>query len=307
MQSQAVEFELNFPARRQLQSVQTSAVDPSSAAFQLQLQSALAASFSPPIGDERVLISSTSDARTLKATIIGFESAAQSPASIVSAASTSAFISALEAALGVSVLMPQPPALIMRTTPAPSPPPSPSTPASPIFGEASSLENLETTSANAGGLSTEMLWVIISSVIVFLIITGCLCAYLLGKRSGKQATSVVHVGRPALRRQVTPEEQQQRGGAAAASSAVPGPQGDAAANVRVDDVRLLELGMAVERAKASAASSRTLTPGDVAIMKLDAVQAAVDDVRDTLSPRSPNAMRVADTRISKSVILDTVV
>ena len=110
----------------------------------------------------------------------------------------------------------------------------------------------------------------------------------------------MQIGRPALRRQISPEDHD------AASAEPDSPQGDAAVT-RIDDVRIVELGMAVHRAQVSSAVATAAT-ADMA-MKLDGVQAAIDDVRESLSPRSPHVddnstKRVVDTRIRASASID---
>lgn len=60
---------------------------------------------------------------------------------------------------------------------------------------------------------------------------------------------------------------------------------------------MLELGMAVERAQASSAVA-------TAVKKLDGVQAAIDDVRESLSPRAEPHSTTLDTRIRASSSLE---
>ena len=87
------------------------------------------------------------------------------------------------------------------------------------------------------------------------------------------------------------------------------PPEDTAEGMRVQDVRLIELGMAVERSMSlhrqlsgASESSPSSSRADLAL-KLDSVQAAIDDVRESLSP-APRSQRstgagpsVVETRI----------
>lgn len=292
MSSQAVSFELEFPARRLLQStVQTSSVDPSSEAFKLQLRAAVAASLAPAIPESDVLVASTSDVRVLSLTIIGFASRGATHGDTVVDAASSRFIAAVETRLGVTVNVHSAPTITTRITPAPSPPPAPPTSpqSSPLeggsFGNSLSVGAESTSGA---GLSQEMVWVIIIATIIALIIIGCGAAFCLGKRSAKKA-HVVQVGRPALRRQMSPEEHSNPATASSAAG-TSAPQA-AATNLRVEDVRLVELGMAVERSMAVHRQPSSPVPAPPAMsvsdlaLKLSDVQAAVEDMRESLSPR----------------------
>jgi len=302
MASKSVTCELSFPARRQLQSaVQTAIDDPSTDAFQLRLRAAVAASLHPAADESNVLVSLTSADRVLHVTIIGFESGSHTaePNAVVIDMGSTRFLANVETRLGSSVVMHVAPVVAMRLTPVPSPPPAlpPTPPTSPPPSVPLTViaNNLGTTTDER--LSSEMVWVIIVASIAFLIVVGCATAFYLGKRAAKmKKTTVVQVGRPALRRQITPEEHQQPAAAAAANP----PQDDPTVRMQ-DDVRLLELGMAVERSmaqhrqsagpstqhptKASAAPAQGSSPtADIAIA-LEGVQAAIEDVRESLSPR----------------------
>lgn len=321
MAHKTITFELFFPTRRQLQSiVQTSAADPSTAAFQQQLKAVVAASFNPPLAEHDVLISETSNVRVLSITIVGFEARDATPSQLLTVAASSAFISSLQSRLDLTVTMHAVPAIGVRVTATPSPPPSPApTLPLPMSPPASSLvtigaANLDT-STTAGTLSRDMLYVIIPAAVVLVLALACVGAFCMGKHSSRKKTRTIQVGRPALRRQISPEEQraaeEQRSATAAAELQAPSPQGDAAVTaMRVEDVRLLELGMAVERTMAVArqhsgdaeadpfpsdralaspkrgGAKSVITATDVSL-KLDGMQAAIDDVNDSLTPPVP--------------------
>merc|ERR1719261_34455 len=166
------------------------------------------------------------------------------------------------------------------------------------FGS-SSQSNLGT-ATNGTGLSKEMLWVIIIAVIVVMVVLGCLAAFCYGKRISKgQYPSAPGAagGRPGLRRQVSPEEEREAS-----------PQGDAAVtNVRMQDVRLIELGMAVERTMAITRQPSGGSPAHPHIPReqmgagpssssatnienrLAGMQGAINDIREALTPKSAAA------------------
>jgi len=307
MASKSVTCELSFPARRQLQSaVQTAIDDPSTDAFQLRLRAAVAASLHPAADESNVLVSLTSADRVLHVTIIGFESGSHTaePNAVVIDMGSTRFLADVETRLGSSVAMHVAPVVAMRLTPVPSPPPAspPMPPTSPPPSDPLTsviANNLGT--ATDDRLSNEMTWMIIVASIAFLIVVGCVTAFCLSKRAANKKTTVVQVGRPALRRQISPEEHYQP---AAATAATP-PHDNSSARMQ-DDVRLLELGMAVERSmaqhrqpagpstqhptKASAvpdkATQSSSSTADIALA-LDGVQAAIEDVRESLSPHTP--------------------
>lgn len=301
MQSVAVSFNLEFPARRQLQST----TDPTSSAFQQRLKSSVAAALGSNLGEQHILISSeSSNPRILTVTVIGFYQADVTPTAVLNTVSSLSFVLDLGNALGVSVLMSGVPAISMRDTAVPSPPPAappsvPTTPATPIGGGLSQTSNQNTGSTNGAELSQEMIWVIIVTVIVLLLVMGCVAVYFIGKRSNRK-TTLVRIGRPGLRRQVSPDEQQQRNSSIAATAELEPPGDSAAVNVRVEDVRLIQLGMAVERVRSEAGSSGHGPPvnaDDIAI-KLDNAQAALEDLRESISgsPRSPSRSPRSDRR-----------
>jgi len=308
MLSPAVSFSLEFPARRQLQSsTQSSAVDPLlSPAFQQRVRAQVAASLSPAIPERNVLIATTSEPRVLEVTIIGLaDDRGITSAQVVADVASSSFITTISNGLGTTVNMKVAPVAIVRTTPVPSPPPvAPPTP--PVSPPSVPLgaDGLALDTGNAASSASREMWMIIAAVVGLLIAFGCLVAYCLGKRSAaRKKTRTVQVGRPALRRQISPEEARERAAAAGASAELPSPSGDdAVTGMPVEDVRLFELGMAVERTmelarQQSGESSRGekhgaklegLAASDIAL-RLDGVQAAIDDVRESLSPRSPRA------------------
>lgn len=173
----------------------------------------------------------------------------------------------------------------------------------------------QTASVSTGGLSREMLLAILVVIVVAILSIAALVACRYAKRSMKSVT----VSRPALRRQVTPEEERaaQEAAAAAAAEEPQLPPGDAAVtNVRMEDVRLVELGMRMERTRSFARPAQTswAQPADISL-SLDIAQAAIDEVREALtpkdgsprvgvplerrasSPRSPRATSTIDTRI----------
>lgn len=86
------------------------------------------------------------------------------------------------------------------------------------------------------------------------------------------------------------------------------PEGDAAVtNVRVEDVRLIELGMAVERARSSGAGPSYQPPPVAAEdlqVKLDGVQAAIMDVRESLEQSVTPSPQLRDARIRKMASLE---
>lgn len=300
MQSVAVELQFAFPERRQLQS---SATDALPAAVQQQLAAAVAATLA--ISEERVLVAAESSSRVITVTIIGFDASSVTPSEVVRTATSSSFLGELELRMGRSISVHRAPSVVMRVTPVPSPPPStppapPSTP--PAFG---SIGNTINNNLNAGlsnttsALSNEMIWVIIIAVIALLITLGCLVAYCMGKMSGRK-TQTVQIGRPGLRRQVTPEEER-RPPAPAIDSTI--------ASASVGDVRLIELGMNLaanlQRQQSGGASSSAhgsvadMAAADLAI-KLEQAQAALNDVRESISPRTESPVRPrqpVDTRI----------
>lgn len=328
MQSVAVTFNLEFPARRQLQS--STSVDPTSPVFQQRLKSSVAAALGSNLGEQHILITSeSSNPRILTVTVIGFYQSEVTPTTVLNTVSSLSFVLEIGNALGVSVLMSGVPAIAMRTTDVPSPPPAappeppstPSTPATPIGAGLSQVQNQDT-SRIAGELSQEMIWVIIATVIVVLLVMGCVAVYYIGKCSNRK-TTLVRIGRPGLRRQVSPDEQQHRSNTLVAQAELDQPQGDSeAVNVRVEDVRLIQLGMAVERTVRGGAGSSGhggASAEDIAI-KLDNAQAALEDLRESISPRSPRSVprfdsmprsphsprtpdrQVVDTRIPKDVV-----
>jgi len=302
MSSQAVSFRLEFPARRQLQS----AVDPSSSAFQLRVRAQVAASLTPPILEANVLVSSSNVARVLEVSIIGFEHRDVTPAQVVADATSSRFLTAISNGLGSTVNMKVAPAIAVRFTskpsPLPAPPPSPPTPPPtvPLGADGVALSQSSGSSDVLGGAGQQLVWLIIGGGIAVLLVCGCFVAYCLGKRSSN--TKAV-VGRPALRRHAEDQATIENAGQAAPLS----PREPTVTNVRVEDLRLLELGMAVQRAQATTAAASPGSPVSATgiALKLEGMQAALDNVRDSLSPVGEHQLspRVIDTRIRASADL----
>jgi len=305
MPSQAVSFRLEFPSRRQLQS----AVDPSSNAFQLRVRAQVAASLTPPLPEANVLVSSTSVARVLEVSIIGFESRDVTPAQVVADTTSSRFLAAISNGLGSTVNMKVSPAIAVRFTSVPSPPPAspPAPPSVPLGGDVALSQS------GSSSVLGAPIWMIVAVVLVLCVAIGFIVAYCLGKRAAAmKKTRTVQVGRPALRRQVSPEDARERAAATAASADdFASPQGDVAVTgLPVEDVRLLELGMAVERTMELArqqsgetsngakhgAKHTGIAASDIAL-RLDDAQAAIDDVRESLSPRSPRVGTALPSRV----------
>lgn len=239
--------------------------------------------------------------------------------------------SSLSSTLPVTVNSVEPPAVRSLAFDAPSPPPpsppppspSPSPPVPSILGGL--IQALDTgdnlsSESTAGKLSSEMIWVIIVTIVLSVIILGCAFAYFMGKRSGKGRIALV--GRPALRRQITPEEHsREHVQPTVDSSAIP--------NVRVEDVRLIELGMAVERTmqmQRQVSGSTMAAPAlehEISNTSFDPRDSILEglsprQVRDSLSPRSPRSPRtpespraspaqpgIVDTRIRATANLDS--
>lgn len=308
MSHTAVSFELQFPARRQLQSVvQTSLVEPSSEAFQQRLRAAVASSFTPARPESDVVVTTTIDPRVLRvAIVVGVGARAITSSQAVAVATSSSFLTGLESHLGSSIRMHVAPAVAVLVTAAPPPPPStPPSAATPSLATAAS-DNLATAVADDSKLSTEMMWVVIASSIILVVACGCAVAFFLGKRSAKNKA---RNGRPALRRSTSKEEQPRH--------QQPPSLGVSA---RPEDVRLLELGMAIERAQGNYSThvpyTHNVSPKKVAspkpaakdvALKLDSVQVAIDNVRESLSPHaelSPRLVRLHDTRIRASAALE---
>jgi hypothetical protein len=276
MSSQAVSFRLEFPSRRQLQS----AADPSSDAFQLRVRAQVAASLTSPIPEGNVQVSSTSVARVLEVSIFGFESRSVTPAQVVADTASSRFLAAVSNGLGYTVNMKVAPAIVVRLTSVPSPPPAlPPAPPMPSNANANALSQSSESGSVLGG---QMIWMVIGGLVGIMTAVGCAVAFCCGKRSGK--TRSVQVGRPALRRQVSPEDQQRT-----AEAALP-PLGEpAVVSVRPADVRLLELGMAIERAQGNFVStSKKPAPHEDAAIKIDSkqVELAIDESCESISPHS---------------------
>lgn len=275
--------------------VQTQIANPSSQDFQQRVRAAVAASLIPAVDAITDVMVAAISARVLQVTIIGFAGA--TPVAHVTEASTARFLHDVELRLGLSVTMDVAPAVAMRVTPVPSPPPTAPPMPNPPVAASSATESLgaSTGGTTSGTLHEQVVWGLIALVLLLVLVSGCLLAYCFGTRLGRK-TNTVQIGRPALRRQVSPEEQQQRHLASARTPE--SPQGDTAV-VRVDDVRMLELGMAVQRAQSSSAVATAVT-------KLDGVQAAIDEVRESLSPRAePHSPKVVETRIRASASLDS--
>jgi len=285
MASKSVTCELSFPARRQLQSaVQTAIDDPSTDAFQLRLRAAVAASLRPAADESNVLVSLTSADRVLHVTIIGFESDSHTaePKAVVIDMGSTRFLADVETRLSSSVVMRIAPSVAMRVTPTPSPPPtsppsptsSPSTPINDVANHLGAYSN----DVDDGRLSSAMIWVICAAVVSLLVLLGCLVAYCLGKRWDNK-TAIV--GRPAIRRQVSPEEH--------ASSDPFSPYGSITVT-RTEDVRI-------------AAQPSSMAPSSTANIakRLDGVEAALNNVRASLSHADKNPTRhVVDARMSAS-------
>lgn len=212
MQSTAVTFDLAFPSyRRQLQS------SASSAAFQRQLRDAITTALATGLPAEHVTLTAASDdATVLTVTLLSFGNA--SAAELVATLGGSGFAPELAARLGVTVIMHRQPAVVVRTTnaplpppatPAPSPPPPsvpPPIPTSPsisgtITSQAAALSSQHASVSGVAGLSDKMLWVIIFAILGGVICVGCAVAYWCGKQSQTRwPMPMLKVGRPALRR-----------------------------------------------------------------------------------------------------------
>jgi len=287
MHSRAVSFELEFPARRLLQQqVRVTVANPSTDAFQLRLRAAVAAELAPVVAESSIIITTTSSARVLQITIL--ESRDVVASQLATQAASDRFVSGVSTRLATIAVMRTAPSVIMRVTSVPSPPPSMPPSPSTNLDQANSLGAANASNDTAG---QQVIWLIIGGGLALVFAAGCLIAYCLGKRSSK---STAVVGRPALRRHG--DEQ------AALEQAPPSAQPNTAVtNVRVDDLRLLELGMAVQRAQTSTSTVAPVAANDIAL-KLDGVQAAIDIVRENLSPRKEQQLspRLTDTRIVRT-------
>lgn len=350
MVSEAVSFEVtvNQNSRRRLQTA--AQMDLNSPAFRSSLASAIAATLGAGITPSQVTVSATmAFSNKLLVTIIGFGTT--TPSAIVDVTSSPAFIGTISTSVGVSVEVTRAPVIFVRTTPNPSPPPAappapptlpppppptpPPMPSSPPYLVAAETENLGAgpgsalTNQSSDGLSSAMLWVIIVGVLVVLLIAGCGVVYVMGKVGGRNSTTV-KVGRPALRRQksgsVSHESNMSFPGEITPprSADLAHERGDGGmANVRLDDVRLIELGMAVERQmsvqrQTSEGSFQDEAEAGLSMKQLDAMQAgtsalvpalvAINAVREGSprgisprgsSPRSSGA-GLSDGRIKKT-------
>lgn len=185
----------------------------------------------------------------------------------------------------------------------------------PFGGESLQHENGGDAIAPTGGLSDEMLWVIILSVICLVVCLGCLVAYCFGVRHSKQRMPIARVGRPAMRRSPNSSKHDDDADADTDTSTRianggsgggrPSSVGAVAAPNR-DVEYLIELGRNIERQRSEAASPARQpahlapTPSAAAAhaacnLSTDGVSAAlaiINDVRalaESLSPRTPNA------------------
>jgi len=271
-------------ARRQLQST---AADPSSTSFQTELRGAVASSFSAGITAEDVQVEPTTTPRVLMVTVTN--AGTTSMDALVAKANSATFVSDIGARVGTGVTMHTPAAIIVRTVPVPAPPPSPPTVPSPtaITVGASSLAVTDGSTTGAAAMTWDVIFLIVA-VIVAVIILGFCVAYIMGKRAAR-SKEVAVVGRPALRRQSTSEKNDVPDDIYSMEETV-------TAAARVDDVRLIELGMAVERTmqmqrQSSGAGPSMIDDVDPNITNvnvktaLENVQMALDEARESLSPR----------------------
>ena len=334
-QLEIVTFAISFPARRQLQTAATT--DFTSQTFLDSLKISVAGAFAAGVRPSDVRITATTDPRTLDVMLTGFGTV--TPSTIVDTASSPNFILDLGTRVGLPMAMATSPVIATRMLPTPSPPPSPPSPPPPVIAPppvspqalldaasalASSSGAEGNTAVAAGTVSSEMMWVIIVAVIGFLLVGGCAMAYFIGQRAGRKNT-LVQVDRPSLHRQRTPSDMDDAVNelrAVTLTSASPRSPSmrhsrspsmdrttsfDGITNTRVNDVRLIELGMAVERTMAlqrqasegsyNGASSSNAplnapqTSNEAAEasriqQKLEHVQAAIDDVHLAIATES---------------------
>lgn len=320
MVSEVVSFELQIASsRRQLQMASATA----DSITRSLLPSVIASYLNAGIDASQVTIASTSTAGIYLVTILAFGST--TPSAVIDATSTPAFVTNLEQGTGMSIAVHSQPIISVRTTSVPSPPPAtPPAPPSPPTSAPGTLaigyasQNLESgatqgLTATSGSLSQEMIWVIIVAVLFFLLAVGCLAVYIMGKRSGRKDARV-QVGRPALRRDRSKSEgashhshhdyDDEESGTPPLPRSPRSPRSEA----RVDDVRLIEIGMAVERGlqrqtsgasydrnlDAEVGSHLGMTQTDLDV-KLDGVQAAIENVRENVRAISPRNISPRET------------
>merc|ERR1711988_1618925 len=239
--------------------------------------------------------------------IVGLETSTFTLTRVIAVAASSSFVSGLESQLGSTIRMHVAPAIAVAVVSAPPPPPA--SPPSPTTAPLAAVtaDSLATDGAASSSQSTEMLWVVIAGAIALVAAFGCACAYCLRKRFTRNKTRTVQVGRPALRRQVTPEEHR-------AATQSPKAAGVATNAALVEDVRLLELGMAAEGGLAlprqlsvnvpdpfPASSQFAVAPDDsdpnadvsakTNALKLDSIPVAIDDEHDLTPPVPPPRVR----------------
>lgn len=274
---------------------------------------------------EDVLIEIIGESNIVKVTIVGMEEVPTVSASDVAATvSSDSFVQAVATELEVGVTLHEQPVVVHRVTSVPSPPPvPPTTPPSPslppiqIGSGASVLAD-----KGSGDLTTEMLWVIIIASLLAVVMMGCCVVYWMGKRSAKWRSNA---SRPSIRRADPTATMNSHPTLGSYPTALPEPPylmnapapGSRAPDVRLeqvavrlDDVRMLELGMAVGAAMDRARSPRDreamgapTTPTfarqssgagpspddnrDAALTtRLETMQDALGEVIESLSPRS---------------------
>ena len=202
MRSTAVTFSLSFPAaRRRL-------LDTTAVAFSGQLTAALLAVLPSSLSSTNLLIGAT-DAAKLHWSITVV---CDSPVVVQDVVAATTFIPSLENAIGGTVALETPPAIVVRQTPVPSPPPSPPPPMSPpyipeppfsppasppsppprhpptppmeAYEAGLTHEAQSAVPAEQGAtLSHEMLWVIIIAVIMTILVLFCAALYYCGVKS----------------------------------------------------------------------------------------------------------------------------
>ena len=268
MNSVAVQFRISIASdsRRQLQA----AIDTTSAAFSAQLTAALVDALPTGITEANLLLDSTdATGGEFSVTIVGLDALPQlNVATIVTRVDEPTFLESLGASLGARVALETPAAIVVRSTPKPSPPPntssSPSSPMMPRSYEEALSHEQPSAQAFGSTLTEEMLWVIILAVISVVVCLGCFTAFYCGVRHNvkkQRAARIVEVSD----RPTAPNRSPPTGEANLESASTASPQ-------HLNNY-FIELGMSLERQRSHSAAGET-SPGGLHLTSAASVAAA---------------------------------
>lgn len=276
MQARVVEFVLKFEGGIQRRKLQSSATDAPDDQFESSLRDALVETLPDGVTARNVIIERTDVSGERKVILV--ELGDDIMERMIVRANSAAFLTALSNILGVEVALVAAARIVWRVTSAPSPPPGlpPNQP----------LANANFITGD-GTFSTEAVWISIGGAVLAIAVIVCAVYWLL--KCSRDKLKNVRIGRPELRRSGTVADTMQQDHLE-----------NQASGVDLEDVRMIELGMALERvqqARSAVGAARNDSEIGLGIMPQHGHTSSVGSPHRP--PYAVNAPRASDVRVMR--------